>query len=141
MGRWMEVLRERPPIEKGRESPEWVPLREGVAPHPLLNAAGAVRSPAEAHFPALYRVRLGSPEYEDEELWLSAAEAESLLADFRRLRAVCRRESFIPGLDGAEVYGRWRGAASASDFERQLDDLDADLALAVAESGVVLLAL
>ena len=134
----MEVLRER----TAGDAEDRAPLRlDELAPYPLLNAAHALRSASEPLFPALHRIRLGSPEYEDEELWLSAAEAEAVLSDFRELRAVSHRESFVSGLDGAAVYERWKGTSAAVDFEQHLDELEVALALAVTERGVVLLAL
>jgi hypothetical protein len=140
MGRWMEVLRERP-----AESDDYdarAPLRlDELAPHPLLNAAHALRSASELRFPALHSVRLGSPEYEGEELWLSTTEAEAVLSDLRGLRALCRRESFVTGLDGVAVYERWKNTSAAADFERHLDGIETALALAVSERGAVLLAL
>ena len=136
----MEVLRERPAESDDYDARASLRLDE-LAPHPLLNAAQAIGSDAEPHFPTLHRVRLGSPEYEDEELWLSAIEVEALLADFHELRAVCRRESFVTGLDGAAVYEGWKGASAAADFERCLDEIETSLVLAVSERGAVLLAL
>jgi hypothetical protein len=125
MGKWMEVLRERPPdtLEHSGRLP--LILAE-IAPNPLMEAGchlGSYRS----HFPMLDLVRRDSPAYVDEWLWLDRDSMDQLLAELRRIRRICRREEFLTGLDGPRYHELWRGNDLPETFEAWSDKLEAAL--------------
>src|SRR5215468_10954255 len=96
MGRWMEVVRQRPADGQHDHGQVYEDLivRE-IAPHPLMHAFGALcqanpgkREVIGEFFPTLEAIGLGSPRYTGEDLWLSADQLGQLLEEFRRLRRV-----------------------------------------------------
>ena len=140
MGRWMEVVRQQPPEGQRHHTEEYRRLIVGeYAPHPLLNAARAIRAGSRGEhkssnlllFPLLDRVQFGSPCYADEDLWLLPADAIQLLEEFTRLRRVCRLEEFAAGLDGRAVATWWRDGETPVEFERWLDGIEGLLRQAV----------
>ena len=80
MGRWMEVVRQQPPQGQGHHDHAYQEIVVGkIAPHPLMHAFGALcqANPGKREvigkcFPTLEAVRLDSPRYVDEDLWLNA---------------------------------------------------------------------
>jgi hypothetical protein len=135
VGRWMEVVRRQPPQGHRHHDQAYEELivRE-IAPHPLMHAFGAPcqanagkREVIQKSFPALEAVGLGSPRYTDEDLWLNADELGQLLEEIRRLRRVCRRGEYIPGIDGAASYETWRNSDRPEDFDSGLDRIEAIL--------------
>ena len=140
MGRWMEILSKQPPKMAGWKERSDIRLGE-IAPTPLMYAAQAIRGATEQHFPHLYRIRFDSSVYQDEELWLNADEAADVLEELRYLRKLCRREAFIPGLDGTVIYERWRKSQEPSSFEHHLNEVERLLDEAVQRRGGVLLLL
>jgi hypothetical protein len=129
----MEVVRERPPEGERHHTAEYARLVVAeVAPHPLLHAAHAIQAGSRGghrpieHFPVLDAVRGTSARYVDEDLWLAPSEVAGLLAEFTRLRGVCREEEFVPGLEGRAVAAAWRGTVAVSSaFEPWLDAIEA----------------
>ena len=136
MGRWMEVLRRRPP--PGAMLPDYRPdiLGEAV-PYPLLDATRRMPKALRPQFPQLCRVQLRSEFYEDEEQFLSSREAGLLLEELLLLRRLCRREAFLPGFDAAKFYQFWRGLQDAGQFEASLNHVEDQLQLAVREGAWV----
>jgi hypothetical protein len=120
MGRWMEVLRERPPAGEPYLTTRPDIIVDAIAPHPLIYVARYLGRTARANFPMLNRVYFESDAYVDEDLWLDATEASQLLDELRRLRQVCHYEQFIPGLDGRVVLSRWCGDDDLTAFEQHL---------------------
>src|SRR2546428_154727 len=116
MGRWMEIVREQPPEGQRYHDGVYQQLVAGeAAPYPLMHASRRVcqanpgqREVVRKEFPTLEKVRVDSPQYVDEDLWLTSQEAGRLLEELRRLRRVCRWEEFIHGLDGQATYEQWR---------------------------------
>ena len=149
MGRWMELVRERPVEGRQQHDESYNRLVVGeIAPHPVVYAfqelckanPGKVEIIRE-QFPMLEAVGLCSDRYVKEDLWLSAAEVEQLIDEFQRLRRVCRREEFITHLDGPASYEAWRRLGQREDFETWLDDIEALLRKAVAFGYAVRLTL
>jgi len=130
MGRWMEVLEEKPPAGADGHAERRSLVVGEIAPHPLIGASGFLKSEHRAAFPALDRVRAGSGAYVDERLWLSSAEAEQLLTELRRVRRLCWREEFLAGLDGRRYYDLWRQGETSERFEEWLDGIEGLLAAA-----------
>jgi len=133
MGRWMEVVRQRPADGQHDHGHIYEDLivRE-IAPHPLMHAFGALcqanpgkREVIRESFPTLEAIALGSPRYSGEDLWLSADELGQLLEEFRRLRRVCRREEYLTGIDGAASYEAWRNSERSDEFDAWLDKIEA----------------
>jgi hypothetical protein len=66
-------------------------------------------------------------------------QVRKLLEELRRLRRLCRREEFFPGLDVEVFWSRWKAGrklaagASDQDFQRQLDRTEAFLEEALVE--------
>ena len=89
----------------------------------------------------LFRVRPKSDYYEDEELWLAPSQVVTINDEFRQLRAVCRRNEFITGLEGSVVYEHWRDRYEADAFEDWLRGLESVLELTIEADGVLLLLL
>ena len=141
MGRWMEVVRERPPdaenfLERRR------PLILGeIAPNPLIEATRRLPTEARSDFPFLDRTRIDSGAYDGEELWIDSIEAEGLLKDFRRFRQVCRFEAFVKGVKAENLVEHWRGGTDHQEFDRWLDKIEGLLDLAVRERAWVYLCL
>lgn len=131
MGRWMEVVREQPPVGERHHSSEYSRLVVGqIDPHPLVSARSALRParrgdsrPIEV-FPLLNRVWAGSSAYVDEDLWLASAEATNLSAEFVLLRRACARVEFVPGLDAEATWSAWRDGAPEADFNEWLDQIE-----------------
>ena len=131
MGRWMEVLT-YPPADVDLDPSRRKEFVVGeVAPNPLMNAANCLPRSGRRHFPMLDHVALHSSAYLDEHLWLSAKESEKLLDEVRRLRRICRREEFVHGLRGDDIWSFWRGADNAGEFDQWLDSIEHLLAIAV----------
>jgi hypothetical protein len=107
MGRWMEVLRERPPRGESYEETRPEIIFGEIAPHPLIYAAHHLGRAGRTAFPMLKYVYFASDAYVDEDLWLTASEATQVLDELRLLRQVCRYEHFIPGLEGRLLFSRW----------------------------------
>jgi hypothetical protein len=124
MGKWLEVLRERP-SDGADGCEERLPyLVDEIAPHPLL-WAGRCLSHAHREFsPILDLVHFGSGAYDGEWLWLDELQKEELLDELRRIRRISRREEFLPGLDGRRYYDLWRRDESPERFEAWLDRIE-----------------
>jgi hypothetical protein len=131
----MQVVRGRP--AQGQHDHDQIyedlVVRE-IAPHPLMHAFGALclanpgkREVIRVCFPTLEAIRLGSPGYTDEDLWLNAHELGQLLEEFRRLRRVCRREEYITGIDGTASYEAWRKPGPSESFDSWLGKIEAML--------------
>ena len=129
----MEIVREQPPQGQRDHDGTYEKLivRE-IAPHPLMYAFGGLcqanpgkREVIRKYFPALEAVGLRSPRYVDDDLCLAAEEIGQLLEEFQRLRRVCRREEFIPGIHGQSTYEAWRGSDRTEDFDPWLDGIEA----------------
>jgi hypothetical protein len=130
MGRWLELLRERPPLGADDYAQRRSLLIGEIAPHPLLWAALCLSRERRQLFPALDRVREDSTDYIDEKLWLDARQAGELLQELRRLRRTCQRQKFLTGMDGRRYYDLWRRGESPEQFEEWLDQIEALLAAA-----------
>lgn len=117
MGRWMEIRQNEEIIGE-------------IAPHPILDAGYCLTPEIREQFPLLTKVWPKSKNYVDEELWLSSEEAKILLEEFRKLRAICRREQFITHLDGKVAEKHWRGHLNPDDleWEKYLDTIESLLA-------------
>jgi hypothetical protein len=124
MGRWMEVLRERPPAGEPYLTTRPDSIVDAVAPHPLIYAARYLGRAARTTFPMLNRVYFKSDAYVDEDLWLDAMETGQLLEELRRLRKVCHYEQFLPALDGRVLFSRWCGDDDPTAFEQHLDRIE-----------------
>ena len=124
MGRWLEVLRDRPPDSADGYTERRPSIVAEIAPHPLLRAARCLGREHRKSFPALDLVREDSPAYIDEWLWLDERQAREVLAELRQIRRICRREAFLAGLDGRRYYDLWRDGDSPENFEAWLDRIE-----------------
>lgn len=99
MGKWLEILGERPPDSLDHSDRMPLMLAE-IAPYPLLEVACYLGS-HRMRFPMLDPVRRDSPAYVDEWLWLDCEQMGDLLAE---LRGIGRREEFLTGLNGQHYW-------------------------------------
>lgn len=83
-------------------------VMDEIWPGRLMSAWHAIPAAARSEFPMLERVTVRSPAYVDELQLLVGDEVPRLLAELRRLRQLCRREEFVRGVNGAQVFDRWR---------------------------------
>jgi hypothetical protein len=130
MGGWLEVLRERPSADADSYSQRQSLLIGAYGCHPLVKASRYLGRGYRGAFPALARVCVQSSAYDDESLWLDAHQANDLLAEFRRVRRIARREEFLTGLDGGRFADLWREGEAPEDFEALLDRIEDLLAAA-----------
>ena len=128
MGKWMEVLSRRPGDTVGYAGRRPLILAE-MAPHPLLQAGLCLGREHRGLFPMLDLIRMDSPAYVDEWLWLDEVHMAELLAELRRVRRIGRREEFLPGLDGRRYYDLWRRDDDPRAFEAWLDQIEVVLGL------------
>ena len=141
MGRWMEVVRERlPDAENLHEKRRPLILGE-IAPNPLMEVTRYLPTDARAEFPFLDRIRMDSGAYANEEMWIDSIGAELLLKEFRRIRKVCRYETFVKGVHAEKLAERWRDGQDEQAFQQWLDQIDGLLDLAVCEKAWVFLSL
>lgn len=124
MGKWLEVLRDRPLAGADGYSQRRLLIVAEIAPHPLLEAGRWLGSENREFFPMLDLVRKRSPAYIDEWLWLDERQAKELLSELRRVRRICRREEFLTGLDGHRFYELWRDGESPEEFEGYVDRIE-----------------
>jgi hypothetical protein len=117
MGKWLEVLRERPPVGADGCRERRPHLVAEIASHPLLWAGRCLGRAHRGSFPMLDLARAGSTAYLDGGLWLDEFQKEQLLDELRRIRRIGRREEFLPGLDGHRYYDLWRRGESPERFE------------------------
>jgi hypothetical protein len=141
MGKWMEVLKEKPPPGED-DLTRREPLIIGeIFPYPLMRAGQCLKRDWRSLFPTLARVRLRSPAYVGEWLWLDSREAERRLDELRRIRRLCHRQEFLEGFDGPRYYEFWRQDDAQERFEGWLDQIESLLASAVTGDCWVLLSL
>ena len=124
MGRWMELLRKKPPDPLSYSDREPLRVAEGW-PEGLLSAADFLPPEHRREFPWLCRVQKGSPDYDGEEMWLDPLEAGLLLEEFRRFRRLCHRREFIRGLDGVAMYEQW--LTNRHSYHPEPDEFEAGL--------------
>lgn len=136
MGRYLEVLKERPPEGATWEERRALSVKE-VYPHAALELRRCLRGAGRAAFPMLWRVGYDSEEYVNESLWLDAEEAGTLLAEIQRVRRVCRREEFVHGIDGMALWEAWSTWREEGETDALLDEIEGALALAVGRGYVV----
>ena len=130
MGGWLEVLKQKPTVGADDDAGRRSLIIGELACHPLVKAGRYLGRSHRESFPALARVCVGSPAYDGESLWLNDREAVELLAEFRRLRRIGRREEYLAGFDGRRYIELWRDGESPEEFEAHLDQIEALLALA-----------
>jgi hypothetical protein len=120
MGRWMQVLRspESQP-SSGQDGSSRHELIEETAPHPVMHAFGSLcqaspgkREVVRAEFPML-----------------------------ERLLRLCRREEYVPSLDGRATYDAWRGGDEPEHLDERLEEILAVLRRAIASGHTVRLML
>jgi hypothetical protein len=124
MGKWLEVLRDRPPEGADGYAERRPSIVAEIAPHPLLRAGRCLGREHRRVFPALDRIREDSPAYVDEWLWLDERQIGAVLEELRRVRRICRREEFLAGLDGRRYHDLWRDGDSPETFEAWLDRIE-----------------
>ena len=124
MGKWLEVLRDRPAEGADGYAERRPSIVAEIAPHPLLRAAQRLGREHRKHFPALDLVREDSPAYVDEWLWLDERQVGEVLEELRRVRRICRREEFLAGLDGRKYFDLWRDGDPPEKFEAWLDRIE-----------------
>jgi hypothetical protein len=122
MGKWLEILRERPPETLDRSGRLPLILAE-ISPQPLMEA-GRHLGPHRPKFPMLDLVRQDSSAYVDEWLWLDREQMDALLAELRRVRLIGRREEFLTVFDGQRYYDLWRGSSAPEPFEVWLNRIE-----------------
>lgn len=146
MGRWMEVLRRRPPHGAESTSDEYQgDILGAITPHPLIHAYEHLPKDLREQFPMLKKIRLRSDAYVDECLLLSPEEVRRVEEEYYRLRRLVRGEEslYFSGrrFDGERFMTRWRGWGSAPDFEEHLRRIDRLLQQAVCENAWLLISL
>jgi hypothetical protein len=124
MGKWLEVLREKPPAEADGYFKRRPSIVAELAPHPLLWAGRCLSRAHRTLFPTLDLVRQDSTAYVDECLSLDELQTKELLRELRRVRRICRRQEFIAGLDGQRFYELWRNGETPEAFEAWLDTIE-----------------
>lgn len=95
MGCWMDAVQNNAMMDE-----YW--------PGPLMSAGLAIPHKVRSEFPMLERVRYGSVAYVDELQLLVDDEVARLLTELRRICRFCRREEFVHGVNGSQVFDRWR---------------------------------
>ncbi len=104
MGKWMEVLNQKPPYEyPGWEEYEKLIVKE-LAPHPIIYCYVFLAKNLRNQFPYLKRLSINSGYYIEEEQLLNPKEVELLLKEFIFLRKLTHREVFIQGFDAKIFY-------------------------------------
>ena len=140
MGRWMELLRERPAQDAEDYMDRLSLIVEECAPHPVMRAWRHLDRENRRQFPLLGLVYEGSDVYAlDERLWLESAQCLALLEELRRIRRACRREEYLRGLDGHQFYERWREGTSPVEFESCVDRVEKLIERAAREEYCVLM--
>lgn len=124
MGKWLEVLRERPPEGADGYSERRPSIIAEIAPHPLLRAGRCLGREHRKFFPQLELVREDSSDHVNKWLWLDKRQVEEVLDELRRVRRICRREEFVVGLDGGRYYELWRQGEPPEKFEAWLDRIE-----------------
>jgi hypothetical protein len=124
MGRWLEVLSERPPADADGYAQRCPLIVAEITPHPLLGAGRCLPRAFRDRFPMLDLVREDSSAYVDEWLWLDAPQVEVLLGELRRVRRLCRREEFLAGMNARRFYDFWRQDESPEKCEAWLDRIE-----------------
>jgi hypothetical protein len=142
MGSLMEVVNVYYKKLDVQWKPAWDDWEESISPrvvaemwpYGIMWAGDALRREGRAHFPMLSYVWRRSKAYVDESLWLRPEQVLVLLVELQRLRRLCRYGEFIQGIDGRQVYERWREDYYPQErFEADMDEEERLLERAILE--------
>jgi len=130
MGKWLEVLTERPADDEPYLETKPEIIINEIAPNPLIGCAKLIAHKYKDELPALYQIRPHSTAYSNESLCLNSQEAKLVLDEFRRIRNVADHKDFINGISAERVQELWEEYNWNNEINEWLDKIEESLQLA-----------